>query len=143
MIVQQVSVFAENKPGSLAKVTAVLSKAKINIRATTIATSDTFGVISLIVDDPVRACKVLTDAGIMSTLKSVIAVLIEDSPGGLDALIQLLCKENVNIGNAYGFVLESSKSAVFVVDVDQAEKAQQIIAQGGFKMLGEKELAAL
>ena len=143
MSIQQVSIFAENKPGSLAKVTSVLSAAKINIRATTIATSDTFGVISLIVDDAGRACQTLTDAGIMATLKNVIAVLIDDRPGGLDNLIQLLYKTKVNIGNAYGFVLESSKSAVFVVDVDPADKAEELITQGGFKMLSAAELAAL
>ena len=55
MISYQLSIFAENKPGRLAAVTRVLAKGKINIRATTISTSDTFGVINLIVDDPTRA----------------------------------------------------------------------------------------
>jgi hypothetical protein len=55
MITYQLSIFAENKPGRLAAVTQILAKEKINIRATTIATSDTFGVINLIVDNPPRA----------------------------------------------------------------------------------------
>lgn len=141
MIVQQLSIFAENKPGSLARVTSILARQKINIRATTISTSDTFGVVSLIVDDPQRAHKALSEEGLMVTLKDVIAVLIDDRPGGLDNLIQLLYKEKVNIGNAYGFVLQSANSAVFVVDVDQPERAEKLIEQGGFKMLDAKALS--
>ncbi len=143
MIVHQLSIFAENKPGSLARVTAILAREKVNIRATTIATSDTFGVISLIVDDPERACRVLTDEGLMVNLKDVIAVVIEDRPGGLDSLIQLLYREKVNVNNAYGFVLESSRTAVFVVDVDQIERAQTLIEQNGYRLLDAKALSAV
>ena len=89
MIAYQLSIFAENKPGVLARITGVLAKAKISIRATTISTSDTFGVISLIVDDPQRAKTALTEAGMTVHLRSVLAVLIPDRPGGLDNLVQL------------------------------------------------------
>ncbi len=142
MTVHQLSVFAENKPGQLARITRVLSKEKINIRATTIATSHSYGVINMIVDDAKRAQKALTADGLMVTMKEVIAVVIEDKPGGLDKLTQLLAKENVNINNAYGFVLESWKTAIFVVDVDQMEKAQQLIKKAKFKTLDDESLGA-
>lgn len=141
MIARQISVFAENKPGSLARVTRVLSREKINIRATTISTSDAFGVINLIVDDPEAAYKALTAEGIMVTKKDVLAVLIEDKPGGLDSLIQLLYNEKLNINNAYGFVLEAAKSAVFVLDIEQMQKALEIIKKAGFKVLGTEGLS--
>jgi hypothetical protein len=143
MIAQQLSIFAENKPGKLAAVTAVLAKEKISIRATVISTSDTFGVISLIVDDPKRAQAALTKAGMMVRLRDVLAVLIDDKPGGLDRLTQLLFKENVNINNAYGFVLESREKAVFVLDVDQIEKAVKLIEKHGFKTLDVEGLSAV
>ena len=143
MIAQQLSIFAENKPGKLAAVTAVLAKEKISIRATVISTSDTFGVISLIVDDPKRAQAALTKAGMMVRLRDVLAVLIDDKPGGLDRLTQLLFKENVNINNAYGFVLESREKAVFVLDVDQVEKAVKLIEKHGFKTLDVEGLSAV
>lgn len=143
MIAYQLSIFAENKPGRLAAVTGILSKEKINIRATTIATSDTFGVINLIVDDPKRAQIVLSQAGMTVNLREVLAILIEDKPGGLDKLTQVLVKENININNAYGFVLESREKAVFVVDVDQIEKAQKIIEKTGFKTLDADALASV
>lgn len=143
MIAYQLSVFAENKPGRLAAVTGILAREKINIRATTIATSDTFGVINLIVDDPKRAQAVLSREGMTVNLREVLAILIEDKPGGLNKLTQMLAAENVNINNAYGFVLQSREKAVFVVDVDQIEKARKIIEKAGFKTLDTDALAAV
>jgi hypothetical protein len=143
MIAHQLSIFAENKPGKLATVTSVLAKAKVSIRATTIATADTFGVINLIVDDPKTAQAALTKAGMMVKLRPVLAILIDDRPGGLDRLTQLLYKEGINVNNAYGFVLESREKAVFVVDVDQMEKAERLIEKNGFKTLDTDALSAI
>ena len=143
MIAYQLSIFAENKPGKLAKVTSVLAKEKINIRATTIATADTFGVVNLIVDDPKRAVAVLSEAGMTVHLREVLAVLIPDQPGGLDNLTQLFNKEGVNVNNAYGFVLEGSKKAVFVVDVDQIQKTEKLLEQNDFKTLDTQSLSKL
>lgn len=143
MIASQLSIFSENKPGKLAAVTSILAKEKVNIRATTISTSDTFGVINLIVDDPERAQAALTRAGMLVKIRSVLAVLLDDQPGGLDKLAHLLAKENINVNNAYGFVLENRVSAVFVVDVDQPEKAEQIIEKMGFKTLDAEALSAV
>jgi hypothetical protein len=143
MISYQLSIFAENKPGRLAAVTRVLAKEKISIRATTISTSDTFGVIHLIVDDPPRAEAVLTKAGMTVSLDRVLAVVIPDQPGGLDRLTQLLLTENVNINNAYGFVLEGRRKAVFVVSVDQIEKAEALLEKNGFQTLDAEALSTI
>jgi hypothetical protein len=143
MITYQLSIFAENKPGRLAAVTQVLAKEKINIRATTIATSDTFGVINLIVDDPPRAEAALTKAGMTVTLSRVLAVVIPDQPGGLDKLTQLLHAERININNAYGFVLEGSRKAVFVVSVDRIEAAEKLVERNGFQTLDAEALSAM
>lgn len=143
MISHQLSIFAENKPGRLAAVTQALAKESINIRATTISTSDTFGVINLIVDDPVRAEAILTKAGMTVSLNRVLAVIIPDRPGGLDRLTQLLFSENVNINNAYGFVLEGNRKAVFVVSVDQIDKAEALLEKNAFQMLDEEALSAV
>ena len=143
MIAYQLSVFAENKPGRLAKVTGILAGEKINIRAITIATSDVFGVVNLLVDDPHGAVRALEKEGLTASLKEVVAVLIDDRPGGLDKLIQLLAKEGINVENAYGFVLESWKRAVFVIDVDQMENTQNVLKKGGFETLSAEALSAV
>ncbi|MBN1364643.1 MAG: ACT domain-containing protein [Syntrophaceae bacterium] len=143
MIAYQLSVFAENKPGKLAKVTGILAKEKINIRATTIATADTFGVINLIVDDPQRAEEALSKEGMTVHLREVLAVLIPDKPGGLDNLTQLFNQEGINVNNAYGFVLEGSKKAVFVVDVDQTKKTEKLLEEKGFKTLDTQNFSSV
>ena len=143
MIAYQLSVNADNKPGQLAGVTGVLAKADISIRATTISTFGTSGVINFIVDDPKRAEKTLAKAGMTVQLKNVLAVLIPDRPGGLDKLMQLLYREGININNAYGFVLECSEKAVFVVDVDQIEKTEKLVEKNGFKTLDTEALSAI
>lgn len=143
MIAQQISVFAENKPGRLATITAALAKEKINIRATTITTSDTFGVINLLVDSPAKAQKALTAAGLMVQVRDVLAVELGDKPGALDVLTQLLSSAEVNVNNAYGFVVASYERAIFVVDVDQPEKAEGILAKNGFKTLDTEELSSV
>lgn len=142
MVAYQISVFAENKPGRLAKVTDIFAREKINIRAISISSSDDFGVINIMVDEPTRAHKILEKEGLTVSLREVVAVLIEDKPGGLDKLIQLLYKEEINIENAYGFVLESWKRAVFVIDVDQMERTQQLLKENGFETLDPDALQA-
>jgi len=143
MIASQLSIFAENKPGKLAAVTHILAQEGVSIRATTISTSDTFGVINLIVDHAEKALQALTKAGILAKLRRVLAVILDDRPGGLDRLAQLLVREGINVNNAYGFVLESQVKAVFVVDVDQLEKAERIIEENGFKTLGPDILSEM
>jgi hypothetical protein len=143
MIAYQLSIFAENKPGKLAHVTRVLAAENISIRATTISTSDTFGVISLIVDNPQRAQDALTKAGMTVHLRGVLAVLIPDKPGGLDKLTRLLDAEEININNAYGFVLDSGKKAVFVVDVDQMEKTEKLLEEHSFQTLDTQALSEI
>jgi len=143
MIAYQLSIFAENKPGRLAKVTAILAREKINIRAITIASSEAFGVINILADDPEKAHKVLDAAGLTVSLKPVIAVVIPDKPGGLDTLIQLLSDDGVNVENAYGFVLESWEKAVFVIEVDQLEKTEKVLKDSRFETLDAAALAAV
>ena len=143
MIAYQLSIFAENKPGRLAKVTGILRKGKINIRAITIATSDVFGVINALVDDPKSARSILESEGLTVSMKEVIAVVLEDKPGGLDRLVQLLFDNGINVENAYGFVLESHKKAIFVIDVDQLEKTQEVLKEAGLETLDATALSAI
>ncbi|MFY9388194.1 MAG: ACT domain-containing protein [Smithellaceae bacterium] len=143
MIAYQLSIHAENKPGQLAGVTALLARAGISIRATTITTFGQTGIINLIVDEPKRAEKVLIQAGKTVYLKDVLAVLIPDRPGGLDRLMQLLYQEGININNAYGFVLECGEKAVFVVDVDRIEKTEKLLEKNKFETLDTEALSAV
>lgn len=143
MLAHQLTIPAENKPGMLARVTSILAKEKINLRAITISSFGDHGFFNLIVDEPKRAHKVLAKEGLAVELKEVVAVLIEDHPGGLDGLVQVLAAEKINVENAYGFVLETHKNAVFVVEVDDRDRTQKILSSRGYKTLDADALNAI
>jgi hypothetical protein len=143
MIAYQLTIPTENTPGMLARVSGVLAREKINIRAITISSFGKRGFFNILVDDPVLAKKALIRDGIEAQLKPVIAVIIDDTPGGMDKLVQLLAKEGINIENAYGFVLESNKHAVFVVDVADPESVRKLLKDHHFRMLSAEALATV
>ena len=139
----QLTIPADNAPGRLAKVTAVLAKEKINIRAITISSFGERGFFNLIVDDPARAHKALEKEGLETKLKEVFAVLIDDKPGGLDRLVQVLAKQGINIEHAYGFVVESHMKAVFVLEVDDSQRTEAILSENGFATLDAESMNAI
>lgn len=143
MVAYQLTIPAENAPGRLASVTAVLRKEKINIRAITISSFGDKGFFNILVDTPEEAQRALLDNGIEVSMKSVIAVLIDDKPGGLDQLVQYLAENGINVKNAYGFVLESFKNAVFVIEVDDIKKTQKLLEASNFKTLNAEALASI
>ena len=139
----QLSILAENKPGTLARVTKILAKEKINIRSITISSHGEFGIINAIVDHPRQAQKALDREGLSVNLKDIIAVPIEDKPGAFDKLVQLLAGKNINIENSYGFVLESWKKAIIILDIQELEMAREILEKAGFEILSEEEMSAV
>ncbi|HDP24492.1 MAG TPA: ACT domain-containing protein [Deltaproteobacteria bacterium] len=143
MIAYQLTIPTENRPGKLSEVSRILSREKINIRAITISSYGDKGFFNILVDDPKLARKVLSSEGVPVSLKEVLAVIIDDKPGGMDKLVALLAEQNINIENAYGFVLESNKTAVFVVDVSDLEAAQKTLREHKFKTLSPEALASI
>jgi hypothetical protein len=139
----QVSVFAENKPGKIEHITEVLSKKSINIRAITISDSGDYGIIKLLLDRPQEGCDSLTESGLTATLKDIIAVKIKDKPGGLHEIASILTKHNINVEDAYGFMVKSHEEAVFVFQVENIKKAEKLLKSEGFTLLNDKELYLL
>ena len=139
----QLTIPVENKPCILAGITSILARKKINIRSASITSFGESGLINLIVDNPKQGYKALSKEGIPVELKEVIAVLIEDRPGGLDKLLQVLCAEKINVENGYGFVIESRKNAVFVLEIKDPAPARDVIEASGFKTLTPQQLSEI
>ena len=139
----QLTIPVDNRPGKIAEVSSILAGEKFNIRAITISSFGESGFLNIMVDDPKLAKKSLERKKIPVTLKEVIAVIMEDRPGGMDKIVQLLAKEQINIENAYGFVLESHRTAVFVLDVSDIDGTRKILREKGFTMLGTEALATI
>ena len=90
MSVKQISIFLENKPGKMCEMTEVLALNKINMRALSLAETEGFGIVRIVVDDVYEATTVLKDAGYINKLTSVIVVELPDVPGGLNQILKVL-----------------------------------------------------
>jgi hypothetical protein len=136
MGMKQISVFLENTTGRLSEVTRTLSKAGINLRAINIADTAEFGILRLIVDKTDEAAGALNAAGFTIKMTTVAAVEIEDKPGSLDALIEMIQKSGINIEYMYAFlgssVSKESGKAVVVFKLDDHEKGFALLEKSGF-----------
>jgi len=138
--VRQVSVFLENKSGRLYEACRCLAEAEVNIRALAIAETADYGVLRLIVNDPDKAIRVMTENAFTVSETEVIAVEVTDRPGGLAAVLAPLYDANVNIEYLYCFVEKSGESAVVVFRVEQIEQAIRALQGSGFTVMREEEV---
>ena len=104
MKVEQISIFLENKPGGLEKVTKILKDVNINIRTMAVADTSDFGIVRMIVNNVETATRVLKENGFTVSRTTVVAVEVPDRPGGLHSILEIIAKENVNIAYMYAFV---------------------------------------
>ena len=137
---QQVCIFEENKPGRLARIAKILKDAHINMRAINIAISQGFGLIKLIVDDPQKTTDLLRRKGLTAYTRKVIAVLMDDQPGGIHKIAKAFAKREINIEDAFGFVIREKQKAVMILDVEEMPEALKIISETGFSVLNDEEL---
>ena len=139
MKVEQISVFLENKPGGLEKVTRILRDADINIRTLAVADTSDFGIVRLIVNDVEKATGVLRESGFTVSRTTVVAVEVPDRPGGLHGILEVIAKENINIAYMYAFVEKSGENAVMLFRFDQQDRAIEVLTKSGIAVLsGEK-----
>lgn len=143
MKVQQISVFLENKSGRLAHLTEVLGEAGINIRALSIADTSDFGILRLIVSRPEEAFKALKEAGFTVSITDVIAVEVEDKPGGLARVMKLLESEGINIEYLYAFLEKSSNNALVVFRVEQIDDAINLLTKNNINIVKGADLYKL
>ena len=139
MSVNQVSVFLENKPGTLNKMTEVLAKNNVNIRALSLADTKDFGIVRMIVNDVYEATNVLKDANFVATFTPVLVYGISDEAGSLNNLLQKFAESDVNIEYMYAFA--GQKNAFMIFRVNDTKKAENLLASKGLKSLSQDEIA--
>ncbi len=140
MQVEQISVFLENRAGRLAEVSAILAEAGVNIRALSLADTSDFGVLRLIVNNNEKAMETLKNAGFTVGKTNVVAVEVEDRPGGLHTILDVLFKSGINVEYMYAFVQQSGNNAVMIFRFDQTEKAMEVLAENNIKTIDGKTL---
>lgn len=133
MIIKQVSVFVENRPGRLSEIVDILAKNGVNMRALSIADTMDFGILRIIVDEPDKVMLMLRENKITATAADVLAVRLEDKPGALSELLGALAKEGISVEYIYAFVARQDDGAAYVViRVEDNDKAQHVVEKLGF-----------
>ncbi|WP_288945105.1 ACT domain-containing protein [uncultured Megasphaera sp.] len=120
-MLNQISLFAENKKGALRRITSVLAQAHINIYTMLANDSAEFGIIRLIVTDPDKALKALQDAGYQCRLDKVLAIDMSDAPGTLDGILSNLQEANVSIDYLYISYNRQTSTPVAVFKTSEPE----------------------
>ena len=143
MKVSQLSVFLENKSGRLADVAHALADAEINIRALSIADTIDYGLLRLIVNDPIAAKNALSKAGFTVTLTEVVAVEVPDRPGGLAGIIDIFAEVGINIEYMYAFVGTSGENAMVIFRIERLDEAIAILQRKGARIMTGDELHSL
>lgn len=143
MTINQISVFLENTPGQLAEFTRLLEKAQIDMRALSIAETQDFGILRLIVDDPYKTVSVVKDAGYICSITPVLAVEITDKPGSLVKMLTALSGGGINIEYTYAFTARKKDMAYMVLRVNDSEKAVRVLMQNQVRPVSQEDLAGL
>ena len=143
MSIKQLSIFAENKIGSICEITGILLESGINIRAFSVADTQSYGVLRLIVDDPRNAAFKLSEAGKILHVTNVIGVMIPDREGGLNAILEILAEENISVEYLYAFLTRTEKHAYVVLRVENNDVAGEVLANAGFKLVQESDIQKL
>lgn len=131
MIIKQISVFLENRPGTLAEVLGVLNEHDVNLRAMAVADTSDFGILRLVVNEPDKVERVLRGANFAVKITPVLAMKIADHPGGLLDEITKLTAANINIEYVYAFAIATRDGARVVLKVDDLEKAEKVLREAG------------
>ena len=143
MAIKQLTVFVQNKKGTVVEVTDILSKNNINLRALSIAETQDFGILRLIVNDEKAAEKVLAETGYLIKVIDVVGVKIGDAPGKLTAALDVLDKADINVEYLYAFMARTEKHAYVVLRVEDNAVAEKLLTDAGFKMISEADINKL
>jgi len=135
MLINQLSIFIENKPGRLSEITETLCKHKIDIRALSIADTTDYGILRLIVNKPEEALKALKEEKITVSLTHVIAIAIPDVTGGLNKAVKVLSSKGIAIEYMYAFLNPKSQTACVILRVEDNEKAIASLQDGGIQIM--------
>jgi len=144
MDIKQLSVFVENKPAALCKMTAVLAQHGIDLRALSLSEANDFGIARIIVDDTYRASQILKEAGYVHSLTTVVGVALPDTPGGLSKVLNILADANINVEYMYAFLGgKTTEHAYVILRVRDVDGCVSALAAKGIYMVAQEEIASL
>ena len=143
MSIKQLTVFVENKQGALVEITEALADRDINIRALSIADTEDFGILRLIVNDTALACTTLLDNGYLIKTTDVVGVKIGDAPGKLSGALKVLDDAGINMEYLYAFMIRTEKHAYMVLRVADNAAAEAALESAGYHIITDADINKL
>lgn len=140
MYIKQISVFVENRLGSLVEITKEIANEGIDLRAVSLADTSDFGILRVIVDNPVKAEKVLREAGHTVALTDVIAVGVKDIPGQFSKMLDLLSEKNINVEYMYAFTGNHQGTAYVIIKLDNLAEGIKILEKSDITILTPEDV---
>jgi hypothetical protein len=140
MKIHQLSLFLENKPSQLNEPCRLLAEGGVDIRTLTLADTESFGILRLIVSDWEKGSRVLQEAGYVVNVTEVVAVEVPDRPGGLVELLEVLRSTGTNIEYMYAFTFGRGDTAVLIFRFDNPDAAIERLQAAGVNLVGSSEL---
>ena len=137
MTISQLSIFIENRTGTLLKVLDLMKQSKIQMIACTIADTAEYGIFRIICSEPDRACAALKEAGVAVAISEVFAIEMDDRPGGAADAVKAFSEAGISITYMYAFLLDGK--GIMIIRTDETEKARELIKTQGLPYLCEKD----
>lgn len=143
MLINQLSIFAENKPGRLSAIMDVISENNIDISALSIADTTEYGIVRMIVNNPELAVTALKESGVVVKISQVLAAEIDDTPGGLAKVLRIMTKEGIAIEYMYAFVGKKHGKALMVFKVSEPERALKLLEKTDVNVVDANDIYKL
>jgi hypothetical protein len=143
MTIKQLTVFVANKPGALVEITDLFAANHIDMRALSIADTQEFGILRVIVNDTAEALRVLKAGGYLVQATDVIAVKISDAPGKLSGALHALNIKGINVEYLYAFLARTARHAYVVLRVANNDAATAVLEEAGFHLVSEEDIKKL
>lgn len=140
MSVKQISIFIENKTGKLAELTKFIADNNINIRALSIADATEFGILRIITEKPDEAAEIIKNGGFIAKKTVVLAVEIDDTPGSMSKILEVLSNADISIEYTYAFISAKTSGACMIFRVNDNDKAKKVLTEAGIHVVEKEDI---
>ena len=140
MKIKQLSIFLQNRMGSLSKPLEVLSENDINIRAMCMADTSEFGILRLVVDDPLKGKEVLEENNFLVKITEIIGVEMNDAPGGLTSVLKIIKENDIDLEYLYAFTHDKADKAILLLHTDNIDKLIDVLTKENITITPAEEV---
>ncbi|UCD83540.1 MAG: amino acid-binding protein [Deltaproteobacteria bacterium] len=137
MTIRQISIELENKPGELSKISDLLGRGRVNIKAISASSTDEISTVHFVADDPEKASNIFKTHGYKVKETEVFAVETPDHPGGLNAVLKPLREASINVIYLYPYIGLSGSNAILILGVDKTTEAIEVLKANWVRILEE------